>query len=83
MAAQENNNGQVREPWTAYGLSSSTINGKPEEIAIHSLQQLAEEEAAYMATLTGEQHLANALKLIKAIYKEELKEPFDKNIRTR
>ena len=53
------------------------------EAAMQSLHQSTEDDAAYMATLSGEQHLANATQLIKAIYKEELKQPFDKTIRTK
>lgn len=63
--------------------SHTPPNNLHQEAAMQSLLQSTEDDAAYMATLTGEQHLANATQLIKAIYKAELKQPFDKTIRTK
>ena len=49
----------------------------------HSFEEADESDAKEMAALTGQQHFANAHLLISAIYKEALKEPFDKTIKTR
>lgn len=49
----------------------------------NSFEEADEADAKEMAALTGQEHFANAHLLICAIFKEVLKEPFDKTIKTR
>ncbi len=61
----------VSEPQAPYGKTVSFAN---------SFAEMNEADAKEMASLSPEQHLANATKLTKELYKEELKKPMDKKI---
>lgn len=75
MSEQSNKNNQVNEPQASYGKSSFG--------SFNSFEEANEADAAYMATLSGEQHLANAHLLMCSIYKDALQEPSDRTIKTK
>ncbi len=63
--SQEN---QIKEPSVAYPPS----NGKILSV-FNSIEEAEEDNYKWLASLTGEQHLINAVALIKRIYAEDLK----------
>jgi hypothetical protein len=75
MSKKVKTDNHLNEPQTVY---NKTAFG-----SYHSFEEANEADAAFMATLSGEQHLSNVTELIAAMYKQELKEPFDKTIRTK
>ncbi len=75
MSDKNTTDNHLSEPQTVY---NKTVFG-----SFQSFEEANEADAAYMATLSGEQHLSNVTELIAAMYKQELKEPFDKTIRTK
>lgn len=59
---------QVREPAVAYNTTPN------KSISVfNSFEEAEEDNYKWLASLTGEQHLINAVALIKRIYAEDLK----------
>ncbi len=75
MSKKDKDDNQLNEPEAVY---NKTVFG-----SFHSFEEANEADAAYMAKLSGEQHLANAHLLISSIYKDALKEPSDRTIKTK
>ncbi len=75
MSENEKDDNKLNEPEAVYNKS---VFG-----SFHSFEEANEADAAYMAKLSGEQHLANAHLLISSIYKDALKEPSDRTIKTK
>ncbi len=75
MSKKDKDDNQLNEPEAVYERTGLRF--------FSSFEEADEADAKEMAALTGQQHFANAHLLICAIYKEALKEPFDKTIKTR
>ncbi len=75
MSENDTSKNKLNEPQAVYERTGLRFFG--------SFEEAEQADAKDMAALTGEQHFANAHLLICAIYKEALKEPFDKTIKTR
>jgi len=58
----------VKEPSAAY-----TIDKKKTVTIFNSFEEAEEDNYKWLASLSGEQHLINAVALIKRIYAEDLK----------
>jgi CRISPR-associated endonuclease Csn1 len=67
----------LSEPETVYKAEKKDI------IFFDSLEDMNEATAQAMAQLSGEEHLKNAIEMIKRIYADELSKPMDKKIKFR
>ncbi len=75
MSENDTSDNQLNEPQAVYERTGLRF--------FSSFEEADEADAKEMAALTGQEHFSNAHLLISAIYKEALKQPFDKTIKTR
>lgn len=70
--SSNNNNSIVNEPATTYQLTLKKFD---------SFEEMNEADAKIKANMSPQQHIANVTERIKEMYKDELKNPMNKELK--